>query len=124
MGECGNRIAAWALVALSVCACSRTPTPAPAAAPQPAAAAAVPSKPNVSIGGEESAETVAQWQPPPVDLGDEPLTQVRKRADQALKDDRLYRDADDAIPLYLAIQQRADGKDAPAGAGWSRRGAG
>ncbi|GAE53123.1 hypothetical protein XPU_4655 [Xanthomonas arboricola pv. pruni str. MAFF 311562] len=77
----------------------------------------MPSKPNVSIGGEESAETVAQWQPPPVDLGDEPLTQVRKRADQALKDDRLYRDADDAIPLYLAIQQRADGKDAA-----SRRG--
>ncbi|WP_181108610.1 formylglycine-generating enzyme family protein [Xanthomonas arboricola] len=117
MGECGNRIAAWALVALSVCACSRTPTPAPAAAPRPAAAAAAPSKPNVSIGGEESAETVAQWQPPPVDLGDETLAQARKRADQALQEDRLYRNADDAIPLYLAIQQRADGKDAA-----SRRG--
>lgn len=116
MGECGNRIAAWALLALGVCACSRTPTPAPAAAP-PAAAAAPSSQPNVSIGGEESAETVAQWQPPPVDLGDETLAQARKRADQALQDDRLYRNADDAIPLYLAIQQRAGGKDAA-----SRRG--
>ncbi|OLG36804.1 serine/threonine kinase, partial [Xanthomonas oryzae pv. oryzae] len=99
------------LAALSVCACSRTPTPAPAVAPQPAPAAAAPSKPNVSIGGEESAETVAQWQPPAVELGDEPLAQVRKRAEQALQEDRLYRDANDAIPLYLAIQQRAGGKD-------------
>ncbi|KEZ99576.1 hypothetical protein A11M_0100455, partial [Xanthomonas vasicola pv. vasculorum NCPPB 895] len=89
----------------------------PAVAPQPAPAVAAPSKPNVSIGGEESAETVAQWQPPAVELGDEPLAQVRKRADQALQEDRLYRDADDAIPLYLAIQQRAGGKDAA-----SRRG--
>ncbi|MFP7214911.1 SUMF1/EgtB/PvdO family nonheme iron enzyme, partial [Xanthomonas hortorum pv. gardneri] len=110
-------MAAWGLVALSLCACSRAPTPAPAAAPQPAAAAAVPSKPNVSISGEESAETVAQWQPPAVDLGDEPLAQARKRADQALQEDRLFGSADDAIPLYLAIQQRADGKDAA-----SRRG--
>ncbi|WP_159093683.1 SUMF1/EgtB/PvdO family nonheme iron enzyme, partial [Xanthomonas fragariae] len=109
-------MAAWALVALSMCACSRAPTPAPSATPQPAAAAAL-SKPNVSIGGEEFAETVAQWQPPAVDLGDEPLAQARKRADQALQEDRLYRDADDAIPLYLAIEQRANGKDAA-----SRRG--
>ncbi|KTF31682.1 serine/threonine kinase, partial [Xanthomonas vesicatoria] len=111
MGKCGNRIAAWALVALSMCACTRAPAPAPAPARQPAASAQ-PSKPNVSIGGEESAETVAQWQPPAVDLGEEPLAQARKRAGQALQEDRLYRDADDAIPLYLAIQQRAGGKDA------------
>ncbi|RBD02372.1 formylglycine-generating enzyme family protein, partial [Xanthomonas oryzae pv. oryzae] len=54
---------------------------------------------------------MAQWQPPAVELGDEPLAQVRKRAEQALQEDRLYRDANDAIPLYLAIQQRAGGKD-------------
>lgn len=118
MGKCGKRIAMGALVALGLCGCSRAPAPAPVpAATPPPAAAATPSRPNVSIGGEESAETIAQWQPPAVDLGDEPLAQARKRAGQALQDGRLYRDADDAIPLYLAIEQRAGGKDAA-----SRRG--
>lgn len=121
MGQCGNRIAAWALVALCAGACSREPTPAPAAASKPRVAAtssgAPATAPRVSIGGEESAETVAQWQPPPVDLGETPLAQVRQRAAEALKEDRLYRSADDAIPLYLAIQQRSEGKDAA-----SRRG--
>lgn len=116
MGQCGNRIAAWALVALCAGACSREPTPAPAAVTKPRVAAtssAAPvTAPRVSIGGEESAETVAQWQPPPVDLGETPLAQVRQRAAEALKEDRLYRSADDAIPLYLAIQQRSEGKDA------------
>ena len=116
MGQCGNRIAAWALVALCAGACSREPTPTPAAVTKPrvaaTASAAPATAPRVSIGGEESAETVAQWQPPPVDLGETPLAQVRQRAAEALKEDRLYRSADDAIPLYLAIQQRSEGKDA------------
>ncbi len=116
MGQCGNRIAAWALVALCAGACSREPTPTPAAVTEPRVAAtssaAPATAPRVSIGGEESAETVTQWQPPPVDLGETPLAQVRQRAAEALKEDRLYRSADDAIPLYLAIQQRSEGKDA------------
>jgi len=104
------------LAALCVCACSRTPGAAPAVAPQPAPAATA-SKPKVSIGGEEAVQTLAQWQPPAVELGDEPLARVRRRAAQALQEGRLYRNANDAIPLYLAIQQHANGKDAA-----SRRG--
>ncbi|KAB7764921.1 SUMF1/EgtB/PvdO family nonheme iron enzyme [Xanthomonas maliensis] len=119
MGECGKRRTAWALVALCVCACSReqAPAPAPAAAASPAVITAAP---QVSIGGEESAETVARWQPPPVDLGEQTVVQARQRADQALQEDRLYRQPDDAIPLYLAIQRRTGGKDAASRRGLER----
>lgn len=43
------------------------------------------------------------WQAPEVMLEPEQLPQARRMADKALAEDRLYHDAGDAIPLYLAI---------------------
>ncbi|MEE7559372.1 formylglycine-generating enzyme family protein, partial [Xanthomonas sp. Kuri4-2] len=82
--------------------CSPAPEPSTPAATQAPAAART--RPSVVIGGEESAETVSTWQAPAADLGDAPLAAVRRRAAQALKEGRLFRSGDDAIPLYLAIQ--------------------
>ena len=43
------------------------------------------------------------WNAPEVSLQPDELAEARKAADKALAEDRLYRDAEDAIPLYLAI---------------------
>lgn len=106
----GPPIVAMALLALGLAACSPSPEPAASApAPVPAVAtAAVPAEvaPSVVIAGKAPAEPVAAWQAPAVALGDEALPSVRRRAAQALRQGRLYRSADDAIPLYLAIQAR------------------
>lgn len=61
--------------------------------------------PSVTIGGQDAAETVQSWQPPQVELDAAEVPQARRRAAQALADDRLFEDADAAIPLYLAIRR-------------------
>ncbi len=43
------------------------------------------------------------WAAPEVELQADQLPEARKAADKALAQGRLYREADDAIPLYLAI---------------------
>ncbi|MEG1680297.1 MAG: hypothetical protein RR326_09390, partial [Stenotrophomonas sp.] len=47
--------------------------------------------------------TLPVWDAPEVSLQPGQLAEARKAADKALAEDRLYRDAEDAIPLYLAI---------------------
>lgn len=47
--------------------------------------------------------TLPVWNAPEVSLQSGQLAEARKAADKALAEDRLYRDAEDAIPLYLAI---------------------
>ncbi len=47
--------------------------------------------------------TLPVWSAPEVSLQPGQLAEARKAADQALAEDRLYREAEDAIPLYLAI---------------------
>jgi len=49
---------------------------------------------------------VQRWQAPSVDLGDAPAAEVRARAATALAEDRLFDQADAAIPLYLGLLQR------------------
>ncbi len=57
-----------------------------------------------------------RWQAPDVVLAPEQLAQARKDADKALAEDRLFREAGDAIPLYLAIlAQKPDDRAAQRG---------
>jgi formylglycine-generating enzyme required for sulfatase activity len=110
-----------AALLLALAACSAD-APAPAAAPTApraaarTAAASVPPAAQVTIGGEDAAETVARWQPPAVQIADDAVAAARRKAAQAFEQDRLYADEEAAIPIWLALLQR-DGKDRQALAG-------
>ncbi|MFI8717040.1 SUMF1/EgtB/PvdO family nonheme iron enzyme [Stenotrophomonas sp. NPDC077464] len=100
----------------------RTADPGPRAAPDKAAKAAkaadlAPAQ--VTIGGEDAAETAQRWQPPAVVIADDGVAQARRDAAKALAEDRLYATAADAIPLWLALLER-DPKDRQATAGLAR----
>lgn len=60
---------------------------------------------SVTIAGEDAAEDVQQWTPPRVDRQGRSLAQLRRAAEQAFAEGRLYEDADAAIPLWLAVQE-------------------
>ncbi|HHW4678779.1 MAG TPA: SUMF1/EgtB/PvdO family nonheme iron enzyme [Xylella sp.] len=100
---------------LSLTGCVPTSEPA-----SPKVVAAPPSAPPVSVDGPESFPKLARWESPPVVLGDVTSVEVRRRAAQALAEDRLYRSADDAIPLYLALRTRSSGRDRAAEDGLRR----
>ena len=103
------------LVALAGCQPSSAPDPAQAAAQEQkslaarvaarlearAAAKAAQAAPDPVAVVEDTALPV--WNAPELSLAPEQLAQARKDADKALAEDRLYKDASDAIPLYLAI---------------------
>jgi len=86
-------------------ACKREQGPAPAVVPeriasepaqpsqatQPAAAAVLPALPPA-------------WVPPALELPPEGVRDALRKADAALAEGRLYRRADDAVPLYLAVR--------------------
>ncbi|WP_228958647.1 formylglycine-generating enzyme family protein [Stenotrophomonas rhizophila] len=120
----GPRLLLLATLTALLAACSPSP---PAAAPvQPAAASPAKAEARnnavaaqVTIGGEDAAETVQQWQPPRVEIADDAVAQARRDAAQAFEQGRLYADAGSAIPLWLALLQR-DGKDRQAQAGLKR----
>jgi len=69
------------------------------------AATPAPARPSVTIG-DAGGDTVQRWQAPTVVLGEESSGVVRQRAAQALAEGRLYRQPEDAIPLYLALLAR------------------
>jgi formylglycine-generating enzyme required for sulfatase activity len=74
---------------------------------------------SVTVRGDDDIADALTWRAPAVSLpADAPdaVDAARKRARQALQEGRLFADADSAIPLYLAILQRAP-DDADAGAG-------
>jgi len=66
-----------------------------------AAARAQENTPDPAPNVEDTA--MPSWDAPELTLAPEQLAQARKDADKALAEDRLYRDASDAIPLYLAV---------------------
>ncbi len=115
------RVALLAVCVTALLACSPSPAPAPAAARASAPAAApTPAKAaQVTIGGEDAAETVQRWQPPAVQIAPDGVTQARRAAATAFEEDRLYASAEDAIPIWLALQAR-DAKDRQATAGLAR----
>lgn len=71
---------------------------------------------SVTISGDDRAAAALTWNAPRVALSPEGITQAKRDAAAALREDRLYADAESAIPLYLAIVALApDDKDAIAG---------
>lgn len=113
-----------ASLALALVACTPSP-PTPAgkagegtgqAAPPAAPEDRPPVQGSVTIAGEDAAEDVQQWTPPRVDREGRSLAQLRRAAEQAFAQDRLYEDGDAAIPLWLAVQQEVpDDRQARAG---------
>ncbi|MEG2803211.1 formylglycine-generating enzyme family protein [Stenotrophomonas sp.] len=105
---------------LTLAACSAD-APAPAAAPAKAVAPRVAERQaaQVTIGGEDAAETVQRWQPPVVQIDEEDVAAARRQAAQAFEQDHLYADAEAALPIWLALLRR-DGNDRQAQAGIKR----
>nr|WP_246432294.1 formylglycine-generating enzyme family protein [Xanthomonas theicola] len=114
---------AWTLLAALLGGCTGpAPAPAPAAPVTRPVAARPVQAPSVTIGGEDAAETVAHWQPPLPVLERGALAPARRDAARALAEDRLFEDAQSAIPLYLAIRALAPGdRVARDGLGKARR---
>ena len=74
---------------------------------------------SVTVSGDDRIASSLTWRAPVVNLPADAAASTRKRAEAALAAGRLYADADSAIPLYLALLQRAP-DDAEARAGMQR----
>ncbi len=95
------------LAALALlCACTRAPEPLAEAA-KPAGLATHPRLPSITISGDESGAAALNWQPPKPDLQPEDIAEGKRNAARALAQGRLYAEAGDAIPLYLALRALA-----------------
>ncbi|WP_312253307.1 formylglycine-generating enzyme family protein [Stenotrophomonas sp.] len=115
-------IALCTALGLALAACTPSPPASPSAGeperPRPkvddtAAAAATGT---VTIAGEDASEDVQRWTPARVDRQGRTLAQLRRAAEQAFSDGRLYEDGEAAIPLWLAVQEEApDDRAARAG---------
>ncbi|HYM86868.1 MAG TPA: formylglycine-generating enzyme family protein [Pseudoxanthomonas sp.] len=84
------------------CACTRAPQPA--ARTQSAVAEAVdPRLPSITVSGDDSGAAAWNWQPPQRELAQEDIPAAKRDAAQAMAQGRLFAEAGDAIPLYLAL---------------------
>lgn len=92
-------------VALACAACWQEAPPA--SAPQPVVAEAVPAvaaqAPRAAVAPETGIVALPSWTPPAVELQDDQVRAALRRAEAAVAEGRLYRTADDAVPLYLAV---------------------
>jgi formylglycine-generating enzyme required for sulfatase activity len=113
-----------ASLALALVACTPSPPTPAGKAGEGSGQAASPPAPedrpavqgSVTIAGQDAAEDVQQWTPPRVDREGRSLAQLRRAAEQAFAQDRLYEDGDAAIPLWLAVQEEVpDDRQARAG---------
>ncbi|MHC1676314.1 serine/threonine kinase [Stenotrophomonas maltophilia] len=113
-----------ASLALALVACTPSPPTPAGKAGEGSGQAATPPAPedrravqgSVTIAGQDAAEDVQQWTPPRVDREGRSLAQLRRAAEQAFAQDRLYEDGDAAIPLWLAVQEEVpDDRQARAG---------
>ncbi len=112
---------AFALAATCALAGCRDPAPTSGQAPSPQAATTTANGARVTVSGDDAIAASLTWRSPPVTLPDAgpELAAWRRRAASALSQDRLYEDADAAIPIYLALTAR-DPDDAAARTGLQR----
>ena len=96
--------AALALCALA--ACTRTPE-APVQPPAHVAEAVDPRLPSITVSGDETGAGAWNWQPPRRELTTQDIPAAKRDAASALAQNRLYAEAGDAIPLYLALKTLA-----------------
>jgi formylglycine-generating enzyme required for sulfatase activity len=106
------RLATAALaVCLAVClaACTRAPDAPPA--PAPAAEAVDPRLPSITVSGDETGAAAWNWQAPQPDLTGQDIAAAKRDAASALAQNRLYAEAGDAIPMYIALRTLAPQDD-------------
>ncbi|AWH33771.1 formylglycine-generating enzyme family protein [Stenotrophomonas sp. SAU14A_NAIMI4_8] len=115
-------IALCTALGLALAACTPSPPASPSAGeperPRPKVddTAVAAAKGTVTIAGEDASEDVQRWTPVRVDRQGRTLAQLRRAAEQAFSDGRLYEDGEAAIPLWLAVQEEApDDRAARAG---------
>jgi len=95
-----------ALALCALAACTRTPDN-PIPPPAPAAEAVDPRLPSITVSGDETGAGAWNWQPPRRELTAQDLPAAKREAASALAQNRLYLEAGDAIPLYLALKALA-----------------
>lgn len=110
-GRAATGAMALAFACLAPAGCDRAPPPP--AKPVPATVAGAPVEGLVTVSGDDSVAARLTWQRPAVTLDPADLPAVRRRAAEALAEDRLYENADAALPLLLALLAR-DPADAQA----------
>jgi formylglycine-generating enzyme required for sulfatase activity len=96
----------WWLGLALLCACARTPAPV-AVDPTPVADTVDPRLPSITVSGDESGASAWNWQPPKPVIKAEDVPEAKRAAARALAEGRLYAQAEDAIPHYLALQSLA-----------------
>lgn len=86
-------------------ACKREAPEVPGVAPQAIGDAVVaePAQPQAAAEAVALPAPPPAWVPPTVELQPEDVRDALRRAGAAVAEGRLYREADDAIPLYLAV---------------------
>ena len=94
-------MAAW-LVLLVACSGDRGDD---AAEPDVAAEAGGERAPIVAVGPRQEVAPLPEWESPAVEVDDSDVEAMKARAAEALEAGDLFGDADDAIPLYLALSR-------------------
>ena len=97
-------LSAAALALCALAACSRAPDAPVPARPVPAAEAVDPRLPSITVSGDETGAGAWNWQPPRRELTERDIPAAKREAAKALAENRLYAEAGDAIPLYLALK--------------------
>ncbi len=87
-------------------ACERAPAP-PAPADDAGRERVDPRLPSVTVSGDDTGAAAWNWQPPQVQLQPETVAESKRDAAKALAEGRLYAEAGDAIPQYLALRTLA-----------------
>jgi formylglycine-generating enzyme required for sulfatase activity len=99
-------LSASALALCALAACTRAPDN-PAPPPASAAEAVDPRLPSITVSGDETGAGAWNWQPPRRELTAQDLPAAKREAASALAQNRLYVEAGDAIPLYMALKALA-----------------
>lgn len=115
----------WLGLLLGIAACGRPASqdvadPAARAAPVAPDSDSVVALPTVTVSGDESDHVVEAWTPPEVEIGPESdRAALRRQAQAALREGRLYEGPESAAALYLALV-RSDPDDRLARQGLQR----
>jgi formylglycine-generating enzyme required for sulfatase activity len=89
-----------------MCACGRAPEPV-VPAKVTVVEAVDPRLPSITVSGDESGAAAWNWQPPRPVVLEQDVAKAKRDAAKALTEGRLYTEAGDAIPLYLALKEVA-----------------
>ena len=95
-------VIALSLACLSV-GCTRESAPGPS----PGVAADATRAPQVTVSADQAVSPVPPWRTPAIEVNDANTAQLRAKAAAAVEAGNLFGDAASAIPIYLALRERA-----------------